>query len=618
MISIEGLSKTFDTQRNRPYLAITDIDLKVADGEFVSILGPSGCGKSTLLYIVGGFVPPSTGAVLVDGKPVEGPGPDRGPVFQEFALFPWKTVLGNVMYGLLEQGQKRKDAEARARELLAMVHLTRYADFYPKELSGGMKQRVAICRTLAYRPKILLMDEPFGALDAHTRVRLQNELLEIWERDRKTVLFVTHSVEEAVFLSDRVVVMTRSPGRIKEIIPIDLPRPRRRAELLVDAPLSALRGRHREDDGKSGRRGGAGMKAADLDTGRAAADRVLLRCWWRGRASRGWSGSNRLPTAWESLQELPAILRDPRSLYDILSSVRRMVIGFALAVAFAVPVGLMMGRSRKVAAFFNPLFMMIYPVPKAALMPIIMLWLGIGDASKTLVIFLGVSLPVIYHTYQGSQGGRREAALVRRRDGHEQARAIAAHRAAGGDAGNHGRLPHRPRARADHHGDERDDRAPGRDRQSPVQLARPCAIFHDLRHHRHRRRPRLRARPAVREGARRGGRLGRSGAPDRGRLGMTMQRRISELAIGMIPILLLLGLWHYLAAFKIAPPTLLPRARSGIRALRAACSAIRPSCRMPGSRSIACSGASGSRWWWVSRSALRARGARSWARCFAR
>ena len=234
MISISALSKTFDTQRDRPHLAMTDIDLAVADGEFVSVLGPSGCGKSTLLYIVGGFVPPSTGAVLVDGKPVTGPGPDRGPVFQEFALFPWKSVLGNVMYGLLEQGASRAAAEARARELLSMVHLTRYADFYPKELSGGMKQRVAICRTLAYRPKILLMDEPFGSLDAHTRTRLQNDLLDIWERDRKTVLFVTHSVEEAVFLSDRVVVMTRSPGRIKDTIPIDLPRPRLRAQLLVD------------------------------------------------------------------------------------------------------------------------------------------------------------------------------------------------------------------------------------------------------------------------------------------------------------------------------------------------------------------------------------------------
>src|SRR6476469_8084277 len=234
MISIEGLSKTFDTQRNRPYLAITDIDLKVADGEFVSILGPSGCGKSTLLYIVGGFVPPSAGAVRVAGKPVTGPGPDRGPIFQEFALFPWKTVLGNVMYGLIEQGVPRPEAEAKARALIAMVHLKGYENFYPKELSGGMKQRVAIARTLAYGPSILLMDEPFGALDAHTRTGLQNELLEIWERDRKTVLFVTHSVEEAVFLSDRVVVLTRSPGRIKAIVDIDLPRPRRRAELLVD------------------------------------------------------------------------------------------------------------------------------------------------------------------------------------------------------------------------------------------------------------------------------------------------------------------------------------------------------------------------------------------------
>ena len=234
MISIEGLSKTFDTQRNRPYLAITDIDLKVADGEFVSILGPSGCGKSTLLYIVGGFVPPSTGVVLVDGKPVDGPGPDRGPVFQEFALFPWKTVLGNVMYGLQQGGVPRAEALTRSRELLTMVRLSAYENFYPKELSGGMKQRVAIARTLAYRPNILLMDEPFGALDAHTRTGLQNDLLRIWDKDRKTVLFVTHSVEEAVFLSDRVVMMSSAPGRIKQIFDIDLPRPRSRAEVLLD------------------------------------------------------------------------------------------------------------------------------------------------------------------------------------------------------------------------------------------------------------------------------------------------------------------------------------------------------------------------------------------------
>ncbi|MCC6775742.1 MAG: ABC transporter ATP-binding protein [Hyphomicrobiales bacterium] len=208
--------------------------MTVADGEFVSIVGPSGCGKSTLLYMVGGFVVPSAGRLQVMGAPVRGPGPDRGPVFQEFALFPWKTVLGNVAYGLIQQGVSRREAEARARALIAMVHLDGYEQFYPKELSGGMKQRVAIARTLAYRPSILLMDEPFGALDAHTRTRLQNELLEIWERDRKTVLFVTHSVDEAVFLSDRVIVMTRSPGRIKAVVEIALPRPRRRVDLLVD------------------------------------------------------------------------------------------------------------------------------------------------------------------------------------------------------------------------------------------------------------------------------------------------------------------------------------------------------------------------------------------------
>jgi NitT/TauT family transport system ATP-binding protein len=234
MISIERVSKSFETSRDRQHLALSDISLSVARGEFVSILGPSGCGKSTLLYIVGGFVMPTGGAVTVNDMPVTGPGPDRGPVFQEFALFPWKTVLGNVMYGVEERGAPKEEARNRARELLAMVKLSGYENFYPKELSGGMKQRVAIARTLAYRPSILLMDEPFGALDALTRTRLQNDLLGIWEKDRKTVLFVTHSVEEAVFLSDRVVMMTSSPGRIKEVIEIDLPRPRERAQLLLN------------------------------------------------------------------------------------------------------------------------------------------------------------------------------------------------------------------------------------------------------------------------------------------------------------------------------------------------------------------------------------------------
>jgi NitT/TauT family transport system ATP-binding protein len=234
MIEIDHVSQVFQTSTRQNHLALSDISLTIEDGAFVSILGPSGCGKSTLLYIVGGFVQPTQGSTRMKGKTITGPGPDRGPVFQEFALFPWKSVLGNVMYGPRQQGAKYADAEAQSRALIEMVGLRGFEDFYPKELSGGMKQRVALARTLAYHPEVLLMDEPFGALDAHTRTRLQNDLLNIWERDRKTVLFVTHSVEEAVFLSDKVVMMSRSPGRIRQIIDIDLPRPRRRTELLLD------------------------------------------------------------------------------------------------------------------------------------------------------------------------------------------------------------------------------------------------------------------------------------------------------------------------------------------------------------------------------------------------
>src|SRR6201989_1887188 len=234
MIEIDSVSQGFQTSARQDHLALSDISLTIENGAFVSILGPSGCGKSTLLYIVGGFVRPSQGSAKMKGQAIIGPGPDRGPVFQEFALFPWKSVLGNVMYGPRQQGVKPAEAEAQARALLEMVGLKGFEDFYPKELSGGMKQRVALARTLAYHPAVLLMDEPFGALDAHTRTRLQNDLLNIWERDRKTVLFVTHSVEESVFLSDRVVMMTRSPGRIRQIVDIELPRPRRRTELLLD------------------------------------------------------------------------------------------------------------------------------------------------------------------------------------------------------------------------------------------------------------------------------------------------------------------------------------------------------------------------------------------------
>jgi len=214
--------------------AVDHISFTVAPGEFLAVIGPSGCGKSTLFNIIGGLLDDYEGRVAVTGETVTGPHPSIGMVFQEESTFPWRTVTDNVAFPLEIAGMPKAQRIERAKHFIDLVGLHGFEKRYPAELSGGMRQRVAIARTLASEPKILLMDEPFGALDAHTRVRLQNELLDIWERDRKTVMFVTHSVDEAVFLSDRVMVMTRSPGRIKEIIPIDLPRPRHRAELLVN------------------------------------------------------------------------------------------------------------------------------------------------------------------------------------------------------------------------------------------------------------------------------------------------------------------------------------------------------------------------------------------------
>jgi NitT/TauT family transport system ATP-binding protein len=225
-IDVQHLTKTFQTIKGETVEAIHDIDLAVGDNQFVSIVGPSGCGKSTLLYIIAGFVAPTSGTVLVDGQAVRGPGPDRGIVFQEYALFPWRTVQDNIKYGLEEKGVPRDEVERTVQKYLRLMGLQGFQHKYPRELSGGMKQRVALARTLAYEPDVLLMDEPFGALDAQTRTVLQEELLRVWESERKTVLYVTHSIDEAVYMSDRVVLLTARPGRIKAEYSVELPRPR--------------------------------------------------------------------------------------------------------------------------------------------------------------------------------------------------------------------------------------------------------------------------------------------------------------------------------------------------------------------------------------------------------
>ncbi|KGF79402.1 sulfonate ABC transporter ATP-binding protein [Massilia sp. JS1662] len=222
-IVIDNVSKVFDGDGRR-IVALQDISLEIPHGQFVCLLGPSGCGKSTLLNAIAGFAPPTSGRVLADGVPVAGPGPERGMVFQEYALFPWMTVEQNVGFGLEIKGMARAQIAARVGELLKLLSLEDFAKRYPKDLSGGMRQRVAIARVLALDSPIMLMDEPFGALDALTRRNLQDELLRLWAELKKTVIFVTHSIEEAIYLADRIVVMTYRPGTIKRDILVDLPR----------------------------------------------------------------------------------------------------------------------------------------------------------------------------------------------------------------------------------------------------------------------------------------------------------------------------------------------------------------------------------------------------------
>ena len=222
-IVVSQVNKVFQTAE-REVVALKDINLEIPQGQFVCLLGPSGCGKSTLLNAVAGFAPPSSGTITADGKLVTAPGPERGMVFQEYALFPWMTVADNIAFGLQIKGQPKAQIQATVDQLLNMLSLQDFRNRYPKDLSGGMRQRVAIARVLALDSPIMLMDEPFGALDALTRRNLQDELLRIWAELKKTIIFVTHSIEEAIYLADRIVVMTYRPGTVKRDLLVQLPR----------------------------------------------------------------------------------------------------------------------------------------------------------------------------------------------------------------------------------------------------------------------------------------------------------------------------------------------------------------------------------------------------------
>lgn len=227
-LKIDNVVKEYDG-RNGKVIALNGVNLDIKENEFVCVVGPSGCGKSTLLNIIAGLLDPSSGAAYLDGKKIEGTGVERGVVFQQYALFPWRTVLKNVMFPLEMKKTSKAEARQIAMKYIKAVGLEGFEQSYPKELSGGMKQRVAIARAYAADPEVLLLDEPFGALDAQTRVQLQSELLETWEKERKTCFFITHDVDEAIILAQRVIIMSARPGRIKRIVEIDIPYPRTQA-----------------------------------------------------------------------------------------------------------------------------------------------------------------------------------------------------------------------------------------------------------------------------------------------------------------------------------------------------------------------------------------------------
>lgn len=241
-LALENLSKTyFDPYRGTQLTAVRDVSLKVDEGDFVAVVGPSGCGKSTILNMIAGFVSITSGRILVDGREIKGPGPDRGVVFQSFALFPWKTVSENVTFGPKMRGVGKAERARIAQEYLALAGLSHAADLYPNELSGGMQQRVGVVRALANNPDVLLMDEPFASVDAQTRMTLQEELTRIWEERRPTIVFITHDVAEAVFLANRVVVLSK--GSILEEVDIPLARPRSWDKLVEDDDFKAMSNR---------------------------------------------------------------------------------------------------------------------------------------------------------------------------------------------------------------------------------------------------------------------------------------------------------------------------------------------------------------------------------------
>ncbi len=402
-IVVDGVNHLYRPPRGRPVLALEDVSLEIRAREFIALLGPSGCGKSTLLYLIGGFLPTETGRILVEGVPVGGPGPDRGIVFQHFALFPWKTVRANVLYGLERMGLARKEREKRAQSFIDLVGLTGFEDSYPSQLSGGMKQRTAIARTLAFDPKILLMDEPFGALDAQTRSLMQEELLRIWQRSPKTVIFVTHDVQEAVYLADRVAVMSARPGRIKAIV--DTHFDKNDPEVFKTQGFRRQGRRALEPGAHRGHQGAGEARAVKALV--RYAPLLLLALAWEASARLGLVSTLALPPLSEVLTAWVDLLRSGELIVNSAASLWRAGAGLFLAVVVGAVLGIAMAWWKPVNVLLSPLVEMFYPMPKSALIPVTVLWLGFGNGSKILLIFLGCMLPVTVGAFNGARASEQ-------------------------------------------------------------------------------------------------------------------------------------------------------------------------------------------------------------------
>ncbi|HKQ27845.1 MAG TPA: ATP-binding cassette domain-containing protein [Burkholderiales bacterium] len=433
MLEIRNLSKVFyehPKEQTGELIVLDNVSFSVPRNQFVCLLGPSGCGKTTLLRIVVGLNDADGGEVRVDGQIVRGAGQDRCMVFQNYGLLPWRTVRDNAEFGLEIRGERAGERRAICQRSIEKVGLAGFERHYPHQLSGGMQQRTGLARALSKDPKILLMDEPFAAVDMQTRELLQEELLKIWSTTETTVLFVTHSVEEAVYLGDRVIVMAARPGRIRADVKIDLPRPRYGSDVKSSPRFGELCGQLRESlrsDPEPQKAPPVSKPKAEKrkfrlidypNVVRAASVALTLGLWeWYGRGVDPIFMS--YPTA--IVAAVPAMIAKGELQRALLLTLQGLSIGFVLAIVFGIVIGLLMGRYRLFDYLLDVQISALYSTPNVALIPLLILWLGLGMNSKIAIVFLAAFFPIIVNTYGGVRNVSRGLVEIAQAEGASEA-----------------------------------------------------------------------------------------------------------------------------------------------------------------------------------------------------